>query len=309
MLTEAASLVSDKYIRKHMVSMKPRETGMVPEGRPKAQVRCILFDIYGTLFISGSGDISLARQSAEESGILADLLQRFGISETPEKLLGRFFGIIDKSHQKLKKCGVDFPEVQIDRIWMEVLHTKDHILAKRFAVEYELIVNPVFPMPHLRKTLEECCKRQVTMGIISNAQFFTPLLFEWFFGRTTESLGFSPDLIFYSWEHGCAKPSPHLFSLASAQLASMGISPSETCFVGNDMLNDILPAANAGMQTILFAGDSRSLRLRKENVKCRNLKSDMIITDLDQLSEVTGSATPTTNTNPAPGCSSNRSGA
>ena len=54
-------------------------------------------------------------------------------------------------------------------------------------------------------------------------------------------------------------------------------------YVGNDMLNDIYPAAKAGFKTALFAGDSRSLRLRKDKPKCKYLSADIVITDLIQL--------------------------
>ena len=53
--------------------------------------------------------------------------------------------------------------------------------------------------------------------------------------------------------------------------------------MGNDMLNDILPARSVGFRTALFAGDKRSLRLRRDDPRCNNLKPDMILTDLIQL--------------------------
>jgi len=49
------------------------------------------------------------------------------------------------------------------------------------------------------------------------------------------------------------------------------------------MLNDIYPAQKVGFQTALFAGDKRSLRLRNDDPRCKNLKPDLVITDLIQL--------------------------
>lgn len=49
----------------------------------------------------------------------------------------------------------------------------------------------------------------------------------------------------------------YLFSLALDTLAKANISPRETLYVGNDLINDIAPAQNAGMQTALFTGDKR----------------------------------------------------
>ncbi|MGD8667822.1 MAG: hypothetical protein PVI58_17580, partial [Desulfobacterales bacterium] len=65
--------------------------------------------------------------------------------------------------------------------------------------------------------------------------------------------------------------------------AAKGIARSSTLVVGNDMLNDIYPAKKMGFQTALFAGDARSLRLRKDDPRCHDLRADLILTDLEQL--------------------------
>ena len=49
------------------------------------------------------------------------------------------------------------------------------------------------------------------------------------------------------------------------------------------MLNDIYPAAMCGMNTALFAGDARSLRLREDHPDCQGLSADLVITDLRQI--------------------------
>jgi putative hydrolase of the HAD superfamily len=121
------------------------------------------------------------------------------------------------------------------------------------------------------------------MGLISNAQFFTTLLFEWFLGADATALGFGTELIILSYQLGCAKPSPVLFEAAAAAIETRGIARSATLVVGNDMLNDIYPAQQMGFQTALFAGDARSLRLRKDDPRCRDLRADLILTDLAQL--------------------------
>ena len=121
------------------------------------------------------------------------------------------------------------------------------------------------------------------MGLVSNAQFFTPLLFEWFLGGDTADLGFDSELIILSYQLGCAKPSMALFETAARAVNAKGIATDAVLFVGNDVLNDIFPAKQVGFQTALFAGDARSLRLRAEDPRCRNLKADLIVTDLGQL--------------------------
>ena len=116
------------------------------------------------------------------------------------------------------------------------------------------------------------------MGIISNAQFYTPLILRWFLNSGLPDLGFEEDLLIYSYEMGCAKPSAALFKLAAHRLEKRGISPESVLYLGNDEKKDILPAKQTGFQTALFAGDARSLRREGGSVQ-----ADLVITDLEQL--------------------------
>jgi putative hydrolase of the HAD superfamily len=270
-------------ILQHLRPLAPLPTGCTPTGRPRAAVRSVLFDVYGTLFISASGDIAVSRAQASGVPDLADLLRKYGIDKSAADVLQDFYSAIDAAHAAARRSGIQHPEVDILRIWQAVVGLASEERLEDFAVEFEVIANPVYPMPHLPAVLDALRSRTVTMGLISNAQFYTPLLFEWFFDAEPRALGFQPDLTFFSYRAGRAKPSPVLFDAAAAALNRRGIDNSAVLYIGNDMLNDILPAHTAGFQTALFAGDRRSLRLRKKDARCRRLKPDMVITDLIQL--------------------------
>ena len=261
----------------------PLPTPLNPVGKLEERIQCILFDVYGTLFISASGDISIAREQSRQTQHLKNLLDRYQIKKKPGIVLNDFFSAIDVEHKRLRKTGVDFPEVEIDRIWTRVLEIDDHNAVRDFAVEFELIINPVYSMPNLEKMLSGCKKSKVLLGIISNAQFFTPYLFYWFLDSSLESLGFQSDLVFYSYKSGHAKPSPFMFEAAAKNLREKDIFSHSVLYVGNDMLNDIYPAKMVGFKTGLFAGDARSLRLRENHPKCQNLFADLVITDLIQI--------------------------
>lgn len=266
-----------------MPPVLPIPTDLLPQGHPTQKLRGFLFDVYGTLFISGSGDIGIAREQAEEHRDMAGLLQKFNITETPGQVKNRFFSEIEQTHEKMKQNGVDYPEVEIDTIWMDVLNITDIENARQFAEAYEMMVNPVYPMPHLREVLRRLKEGGAAMGIISNAQFYTPMLFTGFLGADPVELGFRPDLLFYSYRLGYAKPSMHMFRKAADALHSAGIPEGSVVYLGNDMLNDMLPAKRAGFQTALFAGDKRSLRLRKNDPRVKGLVPDMVVTELTQI--------------------------
>jgi putative hydrolase of the HAD superfamily len=276
-------MIERKSVQKYLRRLVPLPTSLKPKGVLKEEIKCVLFDIYGTLFVSGSGDISLADKKSLQIEKINRLLTKYSIRKSPKILLNEFYRAIEARHRELRDRGIEFPEVKIDQIWMKVLTTDDTTVVRQFAVEFELIVNPVSPMPNLEKMLSACRNRSQLMGIISNAQFYTAYLFKWFLGSDLNDLGFDPEFVVYSYRFEIAKPSAMLFQIAAQKLKERGILPHRVLYIGNDMLNDIYPAKATGFQTALFAGDRRSLRLRADDPRCKDLSADLVITDLGQL--------------------------
>jgi putative hydrolase of the HAD superfamily len=273
-------------INKYLHPMAPLPTTLSARGGLRAPIKCILFDIYGTLYISGSGDINRGQQSATAYDAINRLLAKYAIRKTSRSIFDKLYSRIETRHKVLRSSGVTHPEVIIEQIWRQVLKIEDQTIIRQFAVEFEMIVNPVWTMPHLESMLSACRQKKLLMGIISNAQFYTPYLFEWFLNSDLQGLGFDPGLLFYSYQHEVAKPSPLLFKLAAEKLNSRGILPLSVLYIGNDMLNDIYPANATGFQTALFAGDRRSLRLRAGDSRCTDLNPDLVVTDLGQLPQL-----------------------
>ena len=272
-------------IKTRSAPMEPTPTGLSPAGALRAPVRAVLFDVYGTLFISGSGDVEVLKDSVQ-IGSLGVLLRRYGVSEEPESVRRAFYERIETLHEEGRREGVDHPEVVTERVWADVLDLESPEQYRLFSLEYELLFNPVWPSPGLETVLQEVRSRGTVMGIVSNAQFFTPLLFKAFFNRDVREIGFDPELVLYSYVYGYAKPSPFLFERARETLGTRDVKPEQVLYVGNDMLNDIYAASLTGFQTALYAGDRRSLRLRREDERCRGTAPDLAITDLRQLSDV-----------------------
>lgn len=278
-------MLNKEQVSKYITPIYPIPTHLKHSGNLKKKIKCMMFDIYGTLFISGSGDISIAKEKTPEAYELEQLLIKFKIRKTAKAVLKDLFTAIENRHKAMKKNGIDFPEVEIDLIWMDVLENNNLDMVRNFATEYEMISNPVYPMPNLEKLISVCTEKKVLMGIISNAQFYTSYLFRWFLGSSPVKLGFHPDLCFFSYRLGRAKPSPFMFQSALEKLKRLNVPANSAVYIGNDMLNDIYPAKKAGFNTALFAGDTRSLRVRKDLPECKTLSPDIVITDLIQLLE------------------------
>jgi putative hydrolase of the HAD superfamily len=258
---------------------------------PLEGIRSVIFDIYGTLFISAAGDISAGADTPLHSP--DSLAGEYGLSA---EALGEYFREAALKRHRELRGKTAYPELRVEEVWADFLrhHGKgnsgDH--ARELALRYELTVNPVYPMPGAGETLALLRSRSIRLGLISNAQFFTPLLFDAFFGAPPEALGFDPELRIYSFEREEAKPSPNLFTPAARRLESLGLKPENALYVGNDMLNDVFAAAKAGFKTALFAGDRRSLRLREGDSRVRGIMPDRVIRNLKDIPGLIADDTP-----------------
>lgn len=267
--------------------MLPIPTGIDPVIAVPGNIRAVLFDIYGTLLISGTGDIGVASRHLNSletrnvlKGIEGSLIRTYLTRE------------IKKRHLELRDSGVEYPEVEIRDIWRAVLAIliSEGLLddeseidsVETLSLQYELAMNPVWPMPGFPEIVREIRDAGYRVGIISNAQFYTPMIIEAVTGMSLKQIGFEAELCAWSYRLSMAKPSPEVFEVPLKNLAAAGIPPDEILYVGNDMLNDVTAASEAGCRTALFAGDRRSLRLRKGELRA-GIEPDMIITDLSQL--------------------------
>ncbi|WP_372795438.1 HAD family hydrolase [Pontiella sp.] len=291
----------EDIILKNCGPLAPLPTATEPELNRLEGVKAVLFDVYGTLIISGSGDVGTAT-AIDTSEALTQALVVSGFEGDPEQA-GRIGKDLMKAevqawHKAGHEAGADFPEVEITKVWKKVIESLKqtealhaHDIApeqiRQLGLEYECRVNPVFPMPGSIELLDNLKQRGLPMGIVSNAQYYTPIIFSAFFERSVQEIGFDPDCCIWSYKELKAKPSAQLFPKAGKFLEqNHGVKLSETVYVGNDMLNDIYTAKEAGCKTVLFAGDKRSLRLRETDERCKDLRPDAVITSLNQLLDI-----------------------
>ena len=277
--------------------LAPQATGTEPDLTPVSGIKAVIFDVYGTLICSGVGDISLIEES-DRNQLLRELTAKHGLA-LPDAIAdpsGVFHGLIKADHAAARERGVVYGEVDILSVWRRFFEkcagrvpAADGL--RLFAAEYECAVNPVWPYPGLSELLNAIKTAGLPMGIVSNAQFYTPLMLESFLGRSLSGLGFDERLLVWSFEHRLGKPSVELYHEQARRLSeAQGIRPSESLYVGNDMLKDIWAAKEAGFQTALFAGDKRSLRRRTDDDRCANLSPDHTATELAQIRQIIGLA-------------------
>lgn len=295
-----------EMIRERSRELLPMDTGVCPSLEPLTGIRAVLFDIYGTLMISGVGDISLAGEMDREAAVRAAMetfcegirIDGGSVGALPDgSLADLFLERIRIEQDERRLDGVEYPEVDVRQVWRglvvemgllpEADAYREGARLEALSLDYELRVNPVWPMPGLKEVLTNLRGRGLKLGIVSNAQFFTPLLFNAFMRAPLEAMGFTPDYCCYSYEYLEAKPSTFLYETAAAAILRQdGIPPDAVLYVGNDRRNDIAPAHRVGFRTALFAGDARSLRWRENDPIAGTIQPDRVITELGQLKEI-----------------------
>ena len=237
----------------------------------------MVFDVYGTLVSSGAGDISFVDGSDRQEEL--DRLIRS--NEKPWKVNTEnrewhreYLAAIQDSHQASKLLGVVFPEVDILNIWQALFYNwteKGWIILDpgmdwdkwipQIAVEFEIIINPIAAAPGAFKALTSLRKAGLKLGIVSNAQFYTPIMLEAISSMTMQELGFEEALSVWSYREGQAKPEKGLYGKLKQQAGkAFHLDPSQILYIGNDVKKDYLPALSMGFKVALYAGDPVSLR-------------------------------------------------
>ncbi len=295
---------SIRHFFSKLEKLEPVATGLNPLLSKTANIKAVIFDIYGTLLISASGDINAASLSThnlkiafEASKIKIKSANGTNKEERLKSILGIFFELLNEQHKKSKDVGVLYPEIDILKIWTKVigeaesknwLQFQSDSNIKYMTVIFEILSNRVYPMPGMKEVLEKLTQMDIPLGVVSNAQFYTTIILNYFLNGNIEEkeelIWFDPDLTVYSYKFLKAKPDHTLFIPIINNLnKKYNIKPENTLFIGNDMLNDIYPAQRVGMKTALFAGDRRSLRLREDNNLIKGIKPDFILTELNQI--------------------------
>lgn len=275
-------------------------------------VRAVIFDVYGTIinywrpeFDSNdqrTGSILKAFGSVIDRFGMRDTLESLNPDENAEKTLNGFYnGLIALNHEKMAKKGTVYPEVKIEEVWSVI-----HAILKRNGYVYSNYCKCEecdFPRytaytynfhslgrslySGVVNTLSELNQQNIKCGLLSNAQFYTPIdltlmIREQSLQKYDDfSELFEPDLTFFSYEYGVAKPNQLLYRRLFDVLYEYQILPEQTVFVGNDLETDIRPAIEAGMKTAFFCGDRKSTFFNSLEGK---VVPDIVFTNWSELS-------------------------
>ena len=290
-----------------------RETcaGYFPQAELKllGGVEVALWDIYGTLFATRAGDLESSLSAADsmlrafeiviESYGLEGSIKRFSKCP-PLWLRDHYLGGIAKEHARLKTAGFPVPEVRIEEIWQSILtdlcESGFNIPGKNlqeFAFEIAFCFEVAFQRPCFYTgaldILLELKKLGITQGIVSNAQFYTPILLDIFFDHQTDGQIsdyrqlFHSNLCSFSFQHRRSKPDPRIFAPVIGSLRAKGITQEKAIYIGNDLLNDIYAAGKLGFKTAFFAADEPMVKFHETDPRVKEFVPDITVKDFAQL--------------------------
>jgi HAD superfamily hydrolase (TIGR01549 family) len=125
--------------------------------------------------------------------------------------------------------------------------------------------------PDVRACLETLRRNGLTVVIAGNQ----PLRAK----PALQRLDLAADAIHTSAAWGVEKPDPEFFAMTAR---ACGVPPESICYVGDRLDNDVLPAAKAGMRTVLVKrGPWGYLHARRPEAS----QADVILPDLSGLPE------------------------
>ena len=116
-----------EIVRRESRPLEPEATGAVPKLASLDAIRAVMFDIYGTLLISASGDVGTLKEDGARGTSKADCLlaafEAVGIRGCLDgaKAHEVWVAEIERAQAVSRAAGVDFPEVDIVAVWQATL--------------------------------------------------------------------------------------------------------------------------------------------------------------------------------------------
>src|SRR5258708_2153861 len=210
-----------------------------------SDAKVIFWDVYGTLVMAQRGNLdSLVQREAELRTVFERTVKNFGLDVPPERLHELFLRGIRAEREARVAQGIAYPEVRIDEIWFKLLEKfrpedpPTINFAREVSLFFQRQANPTQLQPHAFDVLTALKQRGVRHGIVSNAQFYTPIELSLLLRDesacaicTYESI-FDPLLVFFSFDLGVAKPDLALFRRAVEALTRADVMPDDCVFVG-----------------------------------------------------------------------------
>jgi FMN phosphatase YigB (HAD superfamily) len=277
------------------------------------EVRAVLWNVYGTLLAIPQGELLFEHpQAFIMSNALDKTIQEFKMWGSmsrkpgqPSEYMQSVYKQILTEQQSIRGGGERFPDVQSERVWEAILKRllqKDYKFdasffgslneySRKIAYFFHASLQGTACYPGAGEALRHVHDSGLAQGLLADGQCFTPVQLQRGLaaqqGPALDEV-LTEGLVVLSCVVRGRKPSERLFRQAVAALNERGLSTNEVLHVGSRIQQDLVPARRLGMRTALFAGDKASLQFTPEQLKEPASRPDVLLTELDQITEVVG---------------------
>jgi FMN phosphatase YigB (HAD superfamily) len=282
---------------------------------PLPDVRAVLWNVYGTLLNVAGGELLFEHPNSFVMQVALDkTIQEFKMWASMSRKPGQPADYMLQQYQKLliehrsvPGGGERYPEVVSERIWETILKRllqKDYKFdasffgslneySRKIAYFFHASLQGTACYPGAADAIRHSAQAGLKQGLLADGQSFTTVQLQRGLARqdpqASPNAWLTDGLVTLSCDVRGRKPSERLFRQALTALQAQGLHPHQVLHVGSRMQQDIIPARRLGMRTALFAGDKDSLQATPEQLKDPNARPDVLLTELDQLTEVVGS--------------------
>ena len=289
----------------------------LPKAKPSLHempVKAVFWTVYGTLVAIPQGELLFEHpQEFVTAAALEKVIKEFrmwnSMSRKPGAPSEYLKELYDKALTTLRLTGSGgekAPEVQIERVWEDILKKlfqKDYSFdaltygslneySRKIAYFYHASIQGTGAYPGAAETLKLLAARGLVQGILADGQCFTVGQLQRCLKQQDADFDLDavipPAMRVLSAEKKARKPSDTLFKAAVAAAGAKGLAPSEVLHVGSSLTRDIAPAKKHGFRTALFAGDKNSLSATPEQLKDPALRPDALVRELTQVLELIG---------------------
>lgn len=278
------------------------------------EVRAVVWNLYGTLLNIFSGQLLLEHpdkfvmdialdKSVQEFKMWGSMTRKPG---QPADYLGEIYGRVLADLRLAPSPKEKHPEILSERIWEDIvkkLQKKSYQydvsfygpldeFCRKIAYFFHASLQGTACYEGAAAALEQVHQAGLKQALLADAQCFSLVQLKRGLDQQHCAVGidqlFDRSLHALSCEVGGKKPSERLFKHCLKQLQTIGIGPSQVLHVSSRHELDLVPAKKLGMRTAFFVGDKESVLASKQQVKERDTRPDVMLTELPQIIEIVG---------------------
>jgi hypothetical protein len=277
-------------------------------------VRCVLWNVYGTLLCISGGEVLFEHPQAFVMDVaLKKTVQEFKMWPSmtrkpgqPSEYLQQIYKKVLMEHASVTGGSDKRQEIVSDRVWeailKKLLQKEYHFDAgfygslneysRKVAYFFHASLQGTACYPGAAAALRHVAASGMVQGLFADGQSFTLVQLQRGLAAQDPAAGVEgllrEDLAALSFEVGARKPDLRILRRAQERLDERGVQPSQVLHVGTRMAQDLVPARRFGMRTALFAGDREALQATPEQLKDPLSRPDVLLTELSQIADVVG---------------------